>query len=320
MALGDPFNAKIFETALINIEGILNRRPLTALSPAADDCEPLTPIITTPATTMTAARTIPSSTLSILIDASKEFMRLNVNVENTKKPQKFTVVHMRPIEVHAKLGTQPKKDRLRRATDVKEPFILEHLEKLQHEGVIKEAQDLSSGYLSNVVLVLESRYVASKGREVKKSRFFLDYRKVNHDISMTHWHLPNMDDFRRQMSSGEFKVFTNLDCSQFYYQLKISKRSGKLFSGFWAANKLWIWLRLPMGLSLSGSWGQFWMDQAFKEHHHTRPFMDDISIFSIDLSEMLDSDLPLCLDHHSRQKGKMKSYHSLNSGPGRQWC
>ena len=160
---------------------------------------------------------------------------------------------------------------------------------------MKEAQDLSSGYLSNVVLVLESRYVASEGREVKKSRFCLDYRKVNQDISMTHWHLPNMDDFRRRMSSGEFKIFTNLDCSQFYYQLKISERSGKLFSGFWAANKLWIWLRLPMGWSLSGSYGQFWIDQAFKEHQHSRPFMDDISIYSIDLSEMLASDLPLCL-------------------------
>ena len=43
MALGDPLNAKIFETALINIEGILNRRPLTAISPAADDCELMTP-------------------------------------------------------------------------------------------------------------------------------------------------------------------------------------------------------------------------------------------------------------------------------------
>ena len=105
---------------------------------------------------------------------------------------------MRPIEVHAKPGTLPKKDRLRRATDVKEPFILEHLEKLQQEGVIKEAQDLSSGYLINVVLMLESRYVASEGREVKKSIFCLDYRKVNQDISMSHWHLPNMDDFRRQ--------------------------------------------------------------------------------------------------------------------------
>ena len=43
MALGDPLNAKVFETALINIEAILNRRPLTAISPAADDCELLTP-------------------------------------------------------------------------------------------------------------------------------------------------------------------------------------------------------------------------------------------------------------------------------------
>ena len=42
-AVQDPINIKIFETALISIEGILNRRPLTALSPQADDCEALTP-------------------------------------------------------------------------------------------------------------------------------------------------------------------------------------------------------------------------------------------------------------------------------------
>ena len=202
---------------------------------------------------------------------------------------------MRPIEVYARSGTVPKKDRLRRATDVKEPYILEHLEKLQKEGVIKEAADLNAGYLSNVVLVLESRYVASEKREVFKSRFCLDYRKVNLDIAMTHWHLPNMDDFRRSMTSGAFKVFCGLDCSQFYYQLRLSERSGKLFSGFWAANKLWVWLRLPMGWSLSGSYGQFFMDKAFEEHHHCRPFMDDISLYSGSVDEMLDKDLPHCL-------------------------
>ena len=51
---------------------------------------------------------------------------------------------------------------------MKEPYILEHPEKLQKEGVIKEAVDLNAGYLSNVVLVLESRYVASEKRKVFK--------------------------------------------------------------------------------------------------------------------------------------------------------
>ena len=32
-----------FSTVLVQIEGILNRRPLTALSASPDDCEPLTP-------------------------------------------------------------------------------------------------------------------------------------------------------------------------------------------------------------------------------------------------------------------------------------
>ena len=104
-----------------------------------------------------------------------------------------------------------------------------------------------------------------------------------------------MEDFRQSMTSGAYKVFSGLDCSQFYYQLRLSERSGKLFSGFWAANILWVWLQLPMGWSLSGSYGQFFMDKAFEEHHHCRPFMDDISLYSGSIDEMLDIDLPHCL-------------------------
>ena len=43
MALGDAVQFDTFNTALIQVEGILNRRPLTAVSPAASDCEALTP-------------------------------------------------------------------------------------------------------------------------------------------------------------------------------------------------------------------------------------------------------------------------------------
>ena len=43
LALGDEVHVDTFNTVLIQIEGILNRRPLTALSPSADDHEPLTP-------------------------------------------------------------------------------------------------------------------------------------------------------------------------------------------------------------------------------------------------------------------------------------
>ena len=214
---------------------------------------------------------------------------------NPKKPEMFSGLNMRPVEVHAIPGTVPKKDRLRRQSDVKEPYILEHLEKLEKEGVIKKASDLSAGFLSNVVLVLESRYVANLGKEVVKSRFCLDFRLCNRSMLDAHWHLPNMDDFRRSIASGGFKVFTNLDATAFFYQHKISDRSSRLFSGFWAANRLWVMTRLAMGWKVSPSHGQFWMDKAFEEHDHCKPFMDDLSIYSMSMDEMLDSDLPLCL-------------------------
>ena len=41
--MGNNIHVETFNTILIQIEGILNRRPLTAVSPAADDCEALTP-------------------------------------------------------------------------------------------------------------------------------------------------------------------------------------------------------------------------------------------------------------------------------------
>ena len=105
---------------------------------------------------------------SILLDFKHVFF-------NPKKPEKFSGLKMNPIEVTSRPGAIPKKDRLYWASDVKEPYILEHLETLEKQGVIKQASDLSAGYLSNVVLVLESRYIASQGREVKKSRFCLNY-------------------------------------------------------------------------------------------------------------------------------------------------
>jgi len=43
LAVGDAVHVETFNTILVQIEGILNRRPLTAVSAAASDCEALTP-------------------------------------------------------------------------------------------------------------------------------------------------------------------------------------------------------------------------------------------------------------------------------------
>ena len=43
MSLGDAVQLDTFNTAIIQVEGMLNRRPLTAVSPEASDCEALTP-------------------------------------------------------------------------------------------------------------------------------------------------------------------------------------------------------------------------------------------------------------------------------------
>ena len=43
LSVGDEVHIDTFNTVMIQIEGILNRRPLTAVSPSADDSEALTP-------------------------------------------------------------------------------------------------------------------------------------------------------------------------------------------------------------------------------------------------------------------------------------
>jgi len=43
LAIGDAVHVETFNTILVQIEGILNRRPLTAVSATASDCEALTP-------------------------------------------------------------------------------------------------------------------------------------------------------------------------------------------------------------------------------------------------------------------------------------
>ena len=43
LALSDNVHVEMFNTILVQIEGIFNRQPLTAISAAAEDCEALTP-------------------------------------------------------------------------------------------------------------------------------------------------------------------------------------------------------------------------------------------------------------------------------------
>ena len=161
------------------------------------------------------------------------------------------------------------------------------------EGVIRQAVNSANSYLSCVNLVLESCYIAAEKREVKKSRFCVDYRKVNDRLYPSNYPLPIMSEFRRQVAAKGNRIFSNIDCCSFYYQLKLSEQS-KHITGFFVLNKYWEFNWLPMGLKNSLGKAQSFMDQVFADHPRAKPFLDDITTFSASPEEYL-KDLELTL-------------------------
>ena len=213
---------------------------------------------------------------------------------NVTKPDKFTGVRMKPLKFEAKHNV-PKKDKLRRICDSKLPHLKEQLTTLVNQGVLTELTDFSNSWLSNVHIVLESRYIAAEQRRIIKSRLTVDYRMLNNDLIPMHFPLPEMNEFRRDLATGGFRIFSNLDAASFFYQLKLDEETGKRYTGFYVLNKLYRYRRLPMGVNNSPSLAQSTITKIFEDHAHAKPFVDDVTTYSRSMEEHLDIDLPLTL-------------------------
>ena len=66
-------------------------------------------------------------------------------------------------------GLIPKKERLRQISPKKLAYLEKHIDELTKQGVLKELRIVESCHASPVHVVIESRYVASKGIIVEKS-------------------------------------------------------------------------------------------------------------------------------------------------------
>ena len=215
---------------------------------------------------------------------------------NESTPQQFHLgIKAKPIKIERKPGMTPRKEKVRTMSDKKLSYLKKHIEEMVDQQVLEELVDVTDCHASPAHIVLERRFVASQNSVVFKSRFTADLRELNKCLPDSSFPLPNCDQFRRECAAKGFTVFSNFDCSSFFYQFKIDKESARKNFGVYALGRIYIFLRLAMGCKISPSVSQAIIDRCFRCHDHCRPFLDDLTLVSTSIAEHLDVDLPKML-------------------------
>ena len=213
---------------------------------------------------------------------------------NQDTPAQFKEgIKMKPVKIERIPGLTPRKEKYRRISDKKMAELKKHIDALTAQGVITEMDDASATHASPIHIVLEERWVASKGTTVKKSRFTIDLRALNAVLPDANFPLPDMTAFREDCARRGFSTFSNFDLADFFFQIPLDEKTAKENFGFIAFNRLYVLLRLAMGCSQSPSIASFVSHQIMKTHPHGKAFLDDATIFSKNIEEQITKDLPL---------------------------
>ena len=212
---------------------------------------------------------------------------------NEKTPEQFKPgIKCKPIKIETLPGAIPKKEKCRRISDKKLKYLKEHVEALTRMGVLEELKDATKCHCSPVHIVLESRYVASKGTTVEKSRFTADLRALNQVLPDSSYPLPDNEHFRQMCAEKGVKYWSNFDASQFFFQYKVDPESARKYLGIYALGRVFVMLSLAMGLKIAPQIVQFLTERMFRCHKNVKTFIDDLTTFSKTLMGHLRVDLP----------------------------
>ena len=118
-------------------------------------------------------------------------------------------------------------------------------------------------------------------------RLCIDYRHLNKYTKKVNYPLPNVDMLLDTLSGS--RIFSALDCSQGFHQLRIDPDSQEM-TNFITQYGQWQWTVMPMGLSSAPSSFQRLLNHVLKPHINTFVliYLDDILIFSNSLEEHLE--------------------------------
>ena len=216
---------------------------------------------------------------------------------NEETPEQFREgIRCAPVTIP--LMGVPKREKRRKMSESKLKHCKTHIDRLLKEGVIERVKDVAEIFASNTCIVLEERYVASEKRNILKSRLTLDLREINKFLAGSAWPLPNMQSFRRRCAAQNLRVFTNLDASSYFHQIRVADESKKSF-GFFALDKVFQMGRLSQGASPAPGIAQYVAEKIFERCEQAHPFLDDVTTASTSTSVHLDVDLPKTLAHAS---------------------
>ena len=129
-----------------------------------------------------------------------------------------------------------------------------------------------------------------------------DYRRLNNVTIPDRYPLPNIADFSAQISGS--KLFSKLDLQKGYYQVPMAEDDIKK-TAIITPFGMFEFLRLPFGLRNAGQTFQRLMDQVLGGLPFCFVYVDDILIFSPDLSSHVD---------HLREVFELCRLHGLTIG------
>ena len=152
-----------------------------------------------------------------------------------------------------------------------QPALSEEIQRLQNGGIIEPIE--ASKWVSPIV-------VARKPNG--KIRMCVDLRDVNSKIIVETHPLPNINEML--MTLDESEIYTTLDLSSAYHQIKLTDES-KDITAFITPDGLYRYTRVPYGLASASSLFQRMMHTIFMDVKGVCYFQDDILIHANSQSE-----------------------------------
>ena len=142
--------------------------------------------------------------------------------------------------------------------------VKEELQRMENDGVIKK-QEQPTDWVNSMVIA----------ETPKKLRICIDPRDLNKAITREHFPMKMIEEVIQNMPGA--KVFSKLDATSGYWQLKLDKESSKLYT-FNTPFGCYQFLRVPFGIVLASEIFQRVMSQMVEDIDGSEAIMDDIVV------------------------------------------
>ena len=161
----------------------------------------------------------------------------------------------------------PIRQRPYRLSPVEHEFVGKELDHMLQQGIIRPS---SSPWTSPIVLVKKKN---------GKTRFCVDYRKLNKVTKRDAYPLPRIDEILDSL--GKAKWFTSLDLASGYWQVEMSEADREK-TAFITKQGIFEFNVMPFGLTNAPATFQRLMDRVFHDikDKYVLVYLDDINIYS----------------------------------------